>query len=292
MRIAAIGEILWDVFEDGERLGGAPFNFAAHAAQLGGQVDFVSAVANDERGGAALVQAGELGLAGRYLKTVAKPPTGHVTVTLADGQPDYVIHRPAAYDAVTLTDDDLRALAETRHDWVYFGTLFAHLDDPRMQLERMLAAVPQARRFYDINLRKESWSKGLLAELLGHANILKINESEARTVAELFGGPDDGAEAFSRWALEEWRLEGMAVTRGADGCALLLDGRWTECPGVEVELADAVGAGDAFAAGLLHGIGQHWAPEKIGAFANRVGALVASRNGAIPRWTAEEAWAL
>ena len=34
MRIAVIGEILWDVFDDGEKLGGAPFNFAAHAAQL------------------------------------------------------------------------------------------------------------------------------------------------------------------------------------------------------------------------------------------------------------------
>jgi fructokinase len=61
---------------------------------------------------------------------------------------------------------------------------------------------------------------------------------------------------------------------------------------VKIELADAVGAGDAFAAAFLHGLEQGWQAEKIGAFANRVGALVASRAGAIPRWRAEEAWAL
>lgn len=283
---------MWDVFEDGERLGGAPFNFAAHAARLGNEVLFASAVGEDARGRAALRQAAELGLAGPYLKTVSARATAHVTVTLEDGQPDYVIHRPAAYDAASLSDDDLRALARRKPDWLYFGTLFAHLSEPRMQLERMLAALPLTKRFYDINLRKDSWSRDLLGELMGHANILKINEGESRTVAELFGGPAEGLERFARWAVAEWRLDGVAITRAEEGCSLLLDGRWVECEGVRVELADAVGAGDAFAAAFLHGVGQGWEAEKIGAFANRVGALVASRAGAIPRWEAEEAWAL
>ena len=81
-------------------------------------------------------------------------------------------------------------------------------------------------------------------------------------------------------------------TRGEAGCSLLLDGRWVESEGVRVELHDAVGAGDAFAAAFVHGLGQGWEPERIGAFANRVGALVASRAGAIPPWRAEEAWGL
>jgi fructokinase len=292
MRIAAIGEILWDVFEDDERLGGAPFNFSAHAAQLGAQVGFVSAVADDARGREALRQARELGLASRFLKVVDSPPTGRVTVALTGGQPDYEIHRPAAYDAMALRDGDLAALADPRPDWLYFGTLFAHLPEPRAQLERLLAALPNVRRFYDINLRKDSWSSPLLATLLTYADILKINEAEARTLEELFGGPGRGLEDFARWAAAEWDLEGVALTRGEDGCSLLLDGSWTEAPGVKIELADAVGAGDAFAAAFLHGLEQGWQAEKIGAFANRVGALVASRAGAIPRWRAEEAWAL
>ena len=280
MRTVVIGEILWDVFEDGERLGGAPFNFAAHARQLGNEVDFISAVASDERGGEVLRQAAALGLAGPYLKTVDAPPTGHVTVTLDQGQPDYVIHRPAAYDAATLDDEDLAALSALEPEWLYFGTLFAHLPGPRQQLDRLLQALPDTKRFYDVNLRKDSWSPALIGELLTHADVVKVNEDEATMLTDQFG------------KMEQWRAEAVAVTRGAAGCSLLLDGRWTNVPGVEVELADAVGAGDAFAAAFVHGLSQGWAAEKTGAFANRVGALVASRAGAIPRWKAEEAWAL
>jgi fructokinase len=292
MHFAAIGEIRWDVYEDEERLGGAPFNFAAHVAQLGVEVDFISAVGADDRGARALAQARDLDLLGPCLKTVSHPATGYVTVKLAQGQPDYVIHRPAAYDAVELSAQERESLASSKPSWLYFGSLFAHLAEPRAQLELLLEALPEAKRFYDINLRKESWSPALLAELLTYADILKLNEGEAGAIDELFGGPGSGLEAFARWAAAEWRLQGVAVTRGEDGCALLLGGCWTECAGVKIDLADAVGAGDAFAAAFLYGLEQGWKPDKIGAFANRVGALVASRPGAIPRWRQEEAWAL
>ena len=33
--MVGIGEVLWDVYPDGAHLGGAPANFACHAAALG-----------------------------------------------------------------------------------------------------------------------------------------------------------------------------------------------------------------------------------------------------------------
>ncbi len=289
MRIVVIGEILWDVFPDGERLGGAPLNFAAHSRQLGAAVDFVSAVGDDDRGREALRQAEALGLAGPFLQTVSRQPTGHVTVTLDRGQPDYVIHRPAAYDAVDLAARDLEALRASKPDWIYFGTLLAHLPEPRLQLERLLETLPKTKRLYDINLRKSSWTEALIGELLSNADMLKINEDEAVVVAELFDGPSDDLERFARWGAARWKLDGVAVTRGAQGSSLLLADRWVESPGVRVELADAVGAGDAFAAAFLHGLENGWEAAEIADFANRVGALVASRQGAIPRWRPQEA---
>ena len=65
---------------------------------------------------------------------------------------------------------------------------------------------------------------------------------------------------------------------------------YTEVPGRKVEVADTVGAGDAFAAALLHGIDQGWDAHRCGTFANAVGALVASRPGAIPEWKVDEVW--
>ena len=48
--ILSIGEILYDVFPDQRRLGGAPFNFAFHLKRLGFPVRFVSRVGGDEAG--------------------------------------------------------------------------------------------------------------------------------------------------------------------------------------------------------------------------------------------------
>ena len=53
-------------------------------------------------------------------------------------------------------------------------------------------------------------------------------------------------------------------------------------PGVPVQVADPVGAGDAFAAAFVHGLAAKWAAERIAAFANRAGAMVAGAQGAIP----------
>ena len=54
MVIAGIGEVLWDVIGDVEKLGGAPINFAFHASELGAKGLAVSTVGDDQRGKSAL----------------------------------------------------------------------------------------------------------------------------------------------------------------------------------------------------------------------------------------------
>ena len=73
---------------------------------------------------------------------------------------------------------------------------------------------------------------------------------------------------------------------------LLVGDNYVAADGYEVRVADTVGAGDAFAATFVHGVGCGWVPKEIADFANRVGALVASRPGGTPAWTIEEARAL
>ena len=119
-RVTAVGELLWDVFPDGERLGGAPANFAVHASSLGGEVCLVSAVGDDERGRAAIAQVGRHGVNADLVRTVAAP-TGTVDVTLEDGQPAYVIHEAVAWDCIACDEDVTRRLRET--DVFCWGTL-------------------------------------------------------------------------------------------------------------------------------------------------------------------------
>jgi fructokinase len=268
MTIVSIGEILWDVFADSERLGGAPFNFAVHARRLGHEVLFVSAVGDDDRGRLALAQAAELGLSTAFIRTVPGVPTGAVTVFVdGAGQPAFTIHRPAAYDRVR---PDITRIAAAQPDWVYFGTLLQTDTEAREEVRRLLDAVPAARKFYDVNLRRNCYNPGLVRQLSSRADAVKLNDHEAAEFPELAAG----------------RL--VALTRGEHGCSVRVgDGR-AECPGYRVAVADAVGAGDAFAAAFLHGLSHGWSAAKIGDFANRLGALVASRAGAVPDWSAAE----
>lgn len=293
VRILSIGEILWDAFGETELLGGAPFNFAAHARRLGHEVVFLSAVGDDQRGRRALAAAEELGLSTKFVRSVADQPTGFVSVRLdAAGQPDFTIHRPAAYDCLELSEGDLQQLAEFQPDWVYFGTL--HQMDPRVRsaTQRVLSAVPGARRFYDINLRANSYTPALVCELLRQANVVKLNASEVSSVEGFLESPHAGFEEFCRSAAKQFGWDAACVTRGERGCAVLIDGIYAEVEGYPVQVADTVGSGDAFAAAFLHGLGERWRATDVGDFANRLGALVASRPGAIPEWTSEECRAL
>ena len=69
-RILACGEVLWDMFPQGPRFGGAPANFACHAALLGARVSIFSAVGNDTRGSQALGILKRFGLDTSLIKTI------------------------------------------------------------------------------------------------------------------------------------------------------------------------------------------------------------------------------
>ena len=313
MKIISLGEILWDVFPDAQHLGGAPFNFAAHARRLGHDVFFVSAVGDDDRGRAALAKMEQLNLSTRFVQRLTSAATGIVSVRLdAAGQPTFTIHRPAAYDLVSLSPGDLAEISAPPADWIYFGTLHQMSPGARDLLAAVIGANPRARRFYDINLRPDSYQPALVQDLMKRASVVKLNDAEVRTVEDLFGlFPLSGGstrlsrsprslEEFCRTSAETYGWEAVCVTRGAQGCALLIGDEYTEVDGYPVEVADTVGSGDAFAAAFVHGLSggwtgrrtSGWTPAEIGDFANRVGALVASRHGAIPSWTIEECRAL
>jgi fructokinase len=297
VNVISIGEVLWDVVGQDEHLGGAPFNFAAHLARLGHHVSFVSAVGADERGERILEAMPHLGLSTRYVRRLAEYPTGAVTVSLDNaGHPDYLIRRPAAYDFPRVGEEDLAELFTHPVDWIYFGTLLQMSPAAKRVTTRLLDAGKGTGRFYDVNLRQGCWAPSLVRELMAKATMVKLNADEAAEVARMFGqplaSPLGSLEKFCRACAARFAWDGVCITRGADGCALLLGDEYVEASGYAVQVADTVGAGDAFAAALVHGVGSGWPSVRAADFANRVGALVASRPGAVPTWTPAEVEAL
>jgi fructokinase len=293
MKIVSIGEVLWDILPSTEHLGGAPFNFALHAHNLGHEVCFVSAVGNDQRGNRILERMAASSLTTRFIRKTTDHATGTVTVSMDSlGLPQYTIHRPAAYDFPLLSPSDLEALLTPAPDWIYFGTL-QQMSAPAHDLTlRLLTAVPDARRFYDVNLRVDSFTPDLIRSLVGHADVFKLNEQELPLIQEIAGIGGDTPEQFCRNCARAFDLQCVCVTLGPEGCALLRNNEYLESPGFSIPVADTIGAGDAFSAALLHGINAEWPTAQIAEFANRVGALVASRPGGTPQWTVTEAMAL
>lgn len=289
MKIVAIGEVLWDVVGRDEHLGGATFNFTAHAGILGHDVRFVSGVGEDDRGRRILRRMEEMKLSTEYVARVADHPTGYVTVAVsASGQPSYILHRPVAYHFPSLSERSFSALISPAPDWIYFGSLTFMSEPAKALLFRLLDAAPKARRYCDINLRHNCHTPELLDELMSRATIMKLSDSEIDEMAHIFGHPRLTFENFARAYSERYSWEGVIITRGAEGCVVQLDGRYFEVPGIPVKVADAIGAGDAFSAAFVHGLSAGWTAEGTAGFANRVGALVASRAGAIPLWSPDD----
>ena len=293
MNVISVGEVLWDIVGQEEHLGGATFNFSAHLSRLGHRVSFISAVGADLRGQKVIDRMSQLGLTTEYLGVDKHHPTGTASVVLAsDGQPRFVLHRPAAYDFPELQSAPADRLFSSPVDWVYFGTLHQIYPQARQLTADVLERASGARHFYDVNLRSDGYTPSLIQELMSRASIAKLNHEEVEAIAGMFGTRHGSLEEFCRSYADLYKWTGVCVTRGPLGCAVLMGRQYVEARGYPVQVVDTVGAGDAFAAAFLHGLGNGWPTLETADFANRVGALVASRRGAIPDWTISEANAL
>jgi fructokinase len=281
-RVLVVGEILWDRFPDAARLGGAPLNFAAQLQRLGHTPRLVSSVGVDAAGDEASRIIRGLGLDDRWLQSTMRFSTGSATVSAGPaGEPVFTIERPAAYDALELSDAEIEQISRWKPTWLYYGTLFSSCINGKRTLDRLLEQLPEATRFYDLNLRPGFDDPSLVADLLREAQVVKLNDDELTVVCRRTGLPPD-LQRFCREGRNRFGWHAAAITRGARGCALLAGDDFVEAPGVPVTVVDTVGAGDAFAGAFLHGLASKWPAATIADFANRVGAAVAGVQGAIP----------
>ncbi len=222
----ALGEMLWDVFYDSTRLGGAPLNFTVNVSRMGHEAILISAVGDDSPGKSAKETIEAFDLDTRFIGTTPQFPTGSALVqTDPTGRTEFRIQRPAAYDAVHLSQDDLRWLSAWKPGWLYYGTLFSSTDYSRKLLLELVSHLPDATRFYDINLRPESYSEEQVRALLSLANVVKLNETEMKLAAEFADLPDSSIEAFCRTGSARYGWRAACVTLGAQGC-----GVWSEEP--------------------------------------------------------------
>ena len=293
--ILGIGELLWDILPEGERLGGAPANFAVMAGRLGNHAAILSRIGRDELGRQAVDRLNPMPVDVSLLEVDPAHPTGRVTVSSVQGEPEYTIHQPAAWDFLELTDEWIR-LAE-RADAICFGTLAQRSAGSRQAIQT-LAAETRATclRVFDVNLRPPFYSGEVIQESLELAAVVKMNQEETPLVLQLLGlgsneelvaeGARMSGEALrasGERLLDEFpNLELVAITRGSHGSLLVKREEWHEHPGFPVEVVDRIGAGDAFTAAIVHYLLRGAALATVNEAGNRWGGWVASQSGAMP----------
>jgi fructokinase len=277
-----LGEVLWDLLPHGACLGGAPANFAYITTLMGDQGIVASCVGEDSHGIDALRRMEELGLDIDHVQTDREHPTGTVKVDLDNGgQAQFEIAQPVAWDFLHWTLD-WENLAQ-KSDAVCFGSLAQRSETSRKTIRKFLATTsPEAVKVFDVNLRQSYYSRDILAESMKLANIVKLNEEELPKIMRLYEFPHKDERSSAQRLMREFDLEIVCVTRGGKGSLLLRSDEFNEHRGFKVRVADTVGSGDAFTAGLVHEYLHGASLNLMNEVANLVGAWVASEVGAMP----------
>jgi len=278
--VVGIGEIVWDVFPDGLRLGGAPANFSYYAQLLGKKAILVSRVGDDNLGKKTLSLLSGQGLVTDYIQVDQNHPTGTVKVVLDSAAvPVFTIMENVAWDYLN-RDINLKAIAKEASA-VCFGSLAFRSIPARKTISWFLKQVkPDCLRVLDINLRPPFYSKELIGSLLKLADVLKANEEELNVINSLFSfGLSDETQLLER-LLHDYKFKLIALTKGKKGSHLLTADGEAYHPGFSVDVVDTVGAGDAFTAALVDGLLDGKSLDEINERANRLASIVCTKKGA------------
>ncbi len=280
--VVGMGEALWDVLPEGRKIGGAPANFAYHAAQFGLPSCVVSAVGDDALGKEILETFAARGL--NYLIEVVAYPTGTVQVELDEaGIPQYDIKENTAWDNIPYTPQ-LKELARNTRA-VCFGSLAQRSETSRNTINRFLDDMPQGEErlvVFDVNLRQNFYTEEVLRRSMERCNILKINDEELITVSRMFGYPDSDQQACSRRLLDEFNLKMLILTCGVSGSYVFTSSDVSFQPTPKVEVADTVGAGDSFTAAFISSLMKGKSVAEAHAIAVETSAFVCTQKGAMP----------
>jgi len=286
--IAAFGEVLWDLLPDRVIIGGAPFNFAYRINSLGNNAYIISSVGKDDYGKKALEKIRELNMSTEYIQQESRYPTGTVEVFLDEHKkPDYNIITGVAYDHIRLKDSIISLVSSA--DCLCFGTLARRYKESRETLQALLDSFRGRFRLYDINLRKNCYTRDAIHASLLHTDILKLNDEEAGEVNELLQLNATNLSDIAKEIMTRYPVQICIITLGPNGVlAISTDDEIVYEPGYRVLMQDPLGAGDAFSAGFISKILSGSDLREACRFGNKLGAIVATQAGATQTITRTE----
>ena len=283
-KIACFGEVLFDVFPTHRKIGGAPLNVGLRMASLGIDTQIISRIGQDEIGNELLDFVSQNGVSTDSIQIDPNFATGEVLVQLdAKGSASYTINYPVAWDKIEATSEIQNVVANS--DALVFGSLVCRDNTSYQSLLTLLNSAKY--KIFDVNLRAPFYTKELLSELMNKADFIKFNDDELYEISAFLGSPFHSLEQNMQFIAEKTNTQHICVTKGSHGAVLMYNNQLFYNSGYKITVADTVGAGDSFLAGLLTQLLTGIDPQKAINFACALGALVAQEEGANPKISTE-----
>lgn len=175
-----------------------------------------------------------------------------------------------------LQPDEIDILLFQGTDFLHISS-YACLDSPQTDavLKAVHLAVAHATQVsLDVGVEPASQARDMILQLMPLLALIILGKEEALELTQA----SSLTEAINELLLTGVKL--IALKLGKDGCRLISSIEDVDIPGFAIEAVDTTGSGDAFCAGMIHGLTQDWPLEECGLFANALGAIVASQWGA------------
>ncbi len=278
-QIVCFGEVLWDVFPQGKKIGGAPLNVSLRALSEGYNVKLISAIGNDADGEELKIKMKGYSFNTSHVQIHPDLETSSVVVTLdQEGSASYEIKEPCAWDAIAYNQEDAELVKSS--EAFIFGSLVNRSEVSRTTLSKLLQVAPF--KVFDVNLRFPHYDMDNLVALMKQSDFIKFNDDEIHLICDAFGKKFDNVKECITFISELTATQKICVTLGEKGALLYIDGTFYRNHGYKVKVADTVGAGDSFLSCIISQILKEVPYQKALNYSCAVSALIASKEGANP----------
>jgi len=275
-----IGVPITDVTSFDAYVGGCPTNISVGTRRLGLRSALLTAVGDDQVADFVLAFLQREGVETRFIPR--KPGRRTSAVIMAIQPPDrfpLTFYRDGCADRELTVEDVDRAPIAQSAIVLLTGTGLSHEPGRSATYHAARSAgAAGAQLFVDIDYRPDQWPTRhafaqSMQDLLRNATLAIGTEEEVIAAAD----EDDVERAIAK--LLTVTSAPLVLKRGARGATLFLDGSRADIAPFRITVLNVLGAGDAFASGLIAGIRRGWPLERAIRMGNATGAIVVTRHG-------------
>lgn len=272
-RFAVVGESLIGTdFDMGP--GGKGSNQAIGAARLGAQVNLLEKIGKDIFAQEALKFYASEGMDTQYIIQDPESYTGVAFITLNQAGENLIVVDVGANDQLSAADVDVFQPVIADSDVV--------MSILEIRAEPAARAMALGREAGAITIFNPAPARQLPKSIYKDVDVLTPNETELKILLGI--APDEPGDVIElARAIQKRGVGSVVVTRGGAGALVVHpDGNVTEVPGIEVDVVDTTGAGDAFNAALGTALGEGRTLVEAARFAVVAGGLCCTKLGVIP----------